>query len=146
MAVARQELLHPERRRAMHRANEHDIADAARDQLDATEDECAHEKLAELAVGLHQRQQLLARQLDHLAALDGPLPDESAASGEHVDLAGELSRSMDGYEHFAGCGQLHCLQRTRSDDEKRHDLRTRLEEHFTALDAAHTAVPTDARD
>ena len=38
---------------------------------------------------------------DHFARLDGARSDERAAAREHVDLAGELTRSMDGDERFA---------------------------------------------
>ena len=67
MAVARQELLDPERAGAIIRANEHDIAEPVRDQLHSAHDESAHDQLAEFAVGLHQRQQLFTIQLDHFA-------------------------------------------------------------------------------
>ena len=70
MAVARQELLDAQRAGAMSRPNEHDIAEPVRDQLHPAQDEGPHDDLAELAVGLHERQQLFAIQLDHFARLD----------------------------------------------------------------------------
>ena len=95
MAVARQELLDAQRSRAMVRADEHDVAEAVRDQLHPAQDEGAHDDLAQLAVGLHQRQQVLAIQLDHFTRCTDACPDQRAPAGEHVDLAGELARSMD---------------------------------------------------
>ena len=69
MAVAGEELLDAQRAGAVHRADEDDVAEAVRDQLDAAQDERAHQDLAELGVGLHQRQQVFAIELDHLARL-----------------------------------------------------------------------------
>ena len=51
----------------MPRADQHDVAEAVGDQLDAAQDERAHQDLAQLGVGLHQRQQVAAIELDHLA-------------------------------------------------------------------------------
>ena len=45
-----------------------------RDQLDAAQDERPHQDLAQLGVGLHQREQLLAIELDHFTRLDGAHP------------------------------------------------------------------------
>ena len=69
MAVAGQKLLHPQRAGAMRRADEDDIPEATRNQLDPAEDERPHEDLAQLGVGLHEGEQLLAIELDHLARL-----------------------------------------------------------------------------
>ena len=66
MAVPRQELLDSKRARRMIGSNQHDIADALRDQLHPAEDERPHQDFAQLAVGLHQRQQMLAIDLDEL--------------------------------------------------------------------------------
>ena len=76
MAVARQELLDAQRAGAMTRADEHDVAEPVRDQLHPAQDEGAHEDLAQLAVGLHQRQQVLAIQLRSLR------PARSRARGQ----------------------------------------------------------------
>ena len=40
------------------------------DQLDAAQDERPHQDLAQLAVGLDERQELLAVELEHLATLN----------------------------------------------------------------------------
>ena len=77
------------------RPDEHDVAEPVRDQLHAAQDERPHEDLAELGVGLHERQQALAIQLDHFARLADARADERAAAREHVDFAGELARAMD---------------------------------------------------
>ena len=66
-----------------------------RDQLDAAQDERPHEDLAELGVGLHERQETRAIELDDLAGLDRARPDQRAAAREHVDFAGELAGAVD---------------------------------------------------
>ena len=48
---------------------------------------------------------MLAIQLDHFARLADARPDERAATREHVDLAGELARPMDGDERLGGAGR-----------------------------------------
>ena len=125
---------------------EHDVAEPVRDQLHAAQDEGAHDDLAQLAVGLHQRQQVLAIQLDHLARLAGTRPDERAAAREHLDLAGELTRSMDRDQRLGGAGWLDDLDLTFRDHEERHDLGPRFEEHLAALDRMPVPVRRDARD
>ena len=92
MAVAGQELLDPQRAGAMRRPDHDDIAEPARNQLDAAEDERPHEDLAQLGVGLHEGEQLLAIELDHLAGLADAQPAHRPAAGDHVAFAGELAR------------------------------------------------------
>ena len=67
MAVARQELLDAERAGGMARPDEHDVSEPVRDQLHPAQDEGPQEDLAQLAVGLHERQQVVAIELDHFA-------------------------------------------------------------------------------
>src|SRR6202040_262151 len=87
MPVAREELLDTEGARGMSGADEDDVTDSARDDLHAPQDERPHQDLAQLAVGLHERQQLLATHLDHRARLAHADADEPAAARQHVDLA-----------------------------------------------------------
>ena len=94
--------LDAERARGMTRPDEHDVADPVRDQLHPTEDEGPHEDLAQLAVGLHEREHVVAIELDHRARLPRAHADEPAATREHGDLAGELPRSQDGHEFLRG--------------------------------------------
>ena len=54
VAVAREEFLHPQRAGAVRRAEHDNVAEAVGDQLDAPEDEGAHEDLAQLGVGLNE--------------------------------------------------------------------------------------------
>ena len=61
---------------------QHDVAEAVRDQLDAAQDERPHQDLAQLGVGLHQRQQLLARRARSPRRLARPAPRNSARRPE----------------------------------------------------------------
>ena len=69
MAVARQKFLDAKRPGTMVRADKHDIAEPVRDQFHPAQDEGPHDDLAELAVGLHERQQVFAVEFDHFARL-----------------------------------------------------------------------------
>src|SRR5262245_57943895 len=59
MSVAREELLHAERLRAVTRTNHDRIADPARDELHPPQDEGPHEELTDLGIRLDQREELL---------------------------------------------------------------------------------------
>ena len=119
MTVPGQELLDPQRAGAMVRADEDDVAEAAGDELAAAQDEGAHQDLAELAVGLHQRQQPLALDLDHFPVLGAAQPHQAAAAREHVDFAGEVAGRVHDDELVAGRGRAHHVQRAARDDEER---------------------------
>src|SRR6266545_2037520 len=122
MAVARQELFDAERSSAMIRPDEHDISEPVRDQLDPAQDKSPHDQLAELAVGLHERQQLFTIQLDHFARLTGARSEERGAARKHVDLAGELTLSMDRDERLGRSGWPDNLDPACRDDEERHNV------------------------
>src|SRR5712691_10612257 len=100
MAVARQERLDAERASGMTRPDEYDVADPLRHQLHPTEEEGPQEDLAQLAVGLHQREHVVALDLEHCARLPRAHTDDPAATREHSDLARKLPRSQDGHERL----------------------------------------------
>ena len=119
---------------------QHDISQPVRNQLHAAEDERPHDDLAELAVGLHERQQAFAIELDHFAGLDRPCPHERAAAGEHVGFAGELARSVcDDHCVSSPCRWPDDFHLTFRDHEKRDDGLTDVEEHLAARDTAGRA-------
>src|SRR6266513_3920482 len=74
---------------AVTRPEDHDVADSTVDQLDPTQDERAHEDLVQLAVGLDERKQVVATDLDDLAGGRGPDLSEPMAARQHGDFAGE---------------------------------------------------------
>ena len=81
MAVAREELLDAQRPRAVSRADEHNISIAARNQLEPAQDESAHHDLTQLAVGLNERQQRVAIELDDFAWLSGAYSNDDGPAG-----------------------------------------------------------------
>src|ERR1700736_2759213 len=101
----------------MDRSDEHHVSESVRDHLHSAEDEGPHQDLAQLAVGLHQRQQLVAVDLDHLAGLAGDCAVERAPPRKRADLAGELSRSMDRYQLFGIARGAENFYATCDDDE-----------------------------
>ena len=123
MTVSRQELFNAERSGAMVRTDQHDISEPMRDQLHSAQNEGPHDELAEFAVGLHERQQVFAIQLDHFARLTDARSEQRRATRKHVDLAGELTRSIDYDERLAGAGWPDNLDPTCRNHEERHDLR-----------------------
>ena len=130
----------------MVRPDEHDVAEAVRDELHPPEDERPHEDLAQLGVGLHEREQVIAIELDHLARHAGARTHQRPAAREHVGLAGELARPMDGDDGLAGVRRPDDLDLTRGDDEERHVLVPDIEEHLSGGHGAFPAVRGDARD
>jgi hypothetical protein len=78
IAVAREKFLDAQRPGAVIGTEEHHVAETARDQFHAPQDERAHDNFAQLGIGLHQRQQLLAVEFDHLAGLDRAQPQQRA--------------------------------------------------------------------
>src|SRR2546426_2841137 len=79
MAVARQERLDAERASGMTRPDEHDVADPLRHQVHPTEEEGPQEDLAQLAVGLHECEHVVALDLEHGTRLSGAHTDEPGA-------------------------------------------------------------------
>ena len=81
-----------------------DVAEAAGDQLDAAQDERPHQDLAQLGVGLDEREQLLAIELDHFARLADAQARQRPAAGDHVAFAGELPGTVRDDERLGGAG------------------------------------------
>ena len=129
----------------MTRSHDHDIAHAARDQLHPAEQERAHQNLAEVAVGLHEREENVAVHLDHCAWRGGADARESTATGEHVDFAGELPRSKHRQGILSRAPQPDDLGLTLGHEEEARRLLTGFHQHVALRDPAHATVPRDAR-
>ena len=98
VAVPREELLDAQGARGVTRPHYHHVAQAVRDQLRPAKDERAHEDVAQLAVGLHEGEELLALELDHLTRLARLDAYEPAPTRQHGDFAGEVAGRKDGHE------------------------------------------------
>ena len=143
MAVAGQELLHSERAGAVRRAKHDDIAKVARDQLETAEHECPHEDGAQLGVGLHEGEQLLAVELDHLARLGDAHRRHGPAARDHRDFARELTGPVRDDER---CGPVGHLERAADDHEERDGLGAGFDQHLPAGDRAAPSTCRDPRD
>src|SRR5262249_38119531 len=134
MAVAYQEFFDAECTGAMIRPHHDDISKPLGDQFYSAGNESPHDDLADLAVGLHQSDQVFAIQLDHFARFPGATMNKHGAAREHVAFAGELSRSIH-RDKLLGCaGWQDHLQLTCGDDEEWHHTLPRFEEHLSCLD------------
>ena len=71
MVVSGQEFTDPQGSGAMIGSYEHGVTEAAGDQLRPAENERAHQDVAQLGVGLNDRKETLAVDLDHLTRGDG---------------------------------------------------------------------------
>ena len=143
LAVASQKLPNAQRARAVRRANHDDVADVVGDKLAAAQDERPHEDLAQLGVGLDEREQLLASELDDFAGLaDAHLRDRPAAR-EEVRLARELARPMRDDDPFPGIGHP---QLTTDHDEERDASVPGLHQDLAARDRPACATAGQPRN
>lgn len=71
-----------------------------RDNLNSPEDERAHQNVAQLAVGLDKRQDIVALEIDHFAVITRADAGEAAPAGENIHFAGELAGPKSDNERF----------------------------------------------
>src|SRR5215470_19592453 len=107
-----------------------------RHQLYPTEEEGPQEDLAQLAVGLHEREHVFALDLDHGTRVSGAYADDTPATREHGELAGKLPRLQDGHEFLRGACGPDNRDVTHGDNEKPRGLFPCLHEHLATLDMA----------
>ncbi len=105
---------------AMHRANQHGVAEPLGDELDAAQDERLHQDLAHAGFVLDQRQQVLAVELDHFAAFDNAGVHERRSARQKVRLTGELARPVIDNRHLAGIGWARDEDPAADNDEEGH--------------------------
>jgi hypothetical protein len=117
VAVAGEELLDAKGVAGVTRPDDHDVPESLGNQLHAAEDERPHQDLAQLAVGLDERHQLMAIELDHGAGFTRAHADQPAAAGQQAHLARELPPSEDGHELFGVAGPPHELEAAGGDDD-----------------------------
>ena len=128
----------------MGRADEHSISHPGRHQLNPAEKESTHQDLAELGIGLHQSQHLLAIKFDHLTRLGDTHSKESPAAREHVDFARELTRPMDGDKGLSATQGAHNLELARDHHKERYGAVSLFDEHLATLYRAHVPVRRNA--
>ena len=101
LRVPGQKLPQLKRVRGVARPDEHHLASALGNQPHAPKDESAHQDLAQSRVALNQRTQMFAVDHDDLTVPRDPTAHESAAPGQHVDLARELAGPLENDPLFA---------------------------------------------
>src|SRR2546430_2586244 len=145
MPVAGEELADAERPLAMRGPQDLDIAHAAGDQFQPTQDEGAHEEGAQLTVGLDERQQVVATDLDDLAVHSCPDLGEPAAPRQHGGFTGEHPRA-EGYHDLFGGRRADDVDPARQDDEDPRYTLPRMDQYFALRDLAPAPVRRNARE
>jgi hypothetical protein len=99
---------------------------------------------AELRIGLHQSQHVLAIQFDQLTLLGGTHPDDSRAAREVVDLTSELTRAMNGNKGLNTARGTHNFDLA-GDHHKEWDISiSLLNEHLARLHCTHISMRCNA--
>ncbi len=127
-------------------ADQHDVAEALVDQVDAPQDEGAHQDLAELGVRLHQRKQRITAELHRFARLGDLGAYQRAAPRQQGDLAGELARPERMDQRVALDGRPDDVDPTLQHHEECGVGRAGLEQPLALRNRAHPAVPPRAPD
>ena len=117
--VAREEVLDFECPREMVGADEEDVAGLAREQHGAPQQKRAHEDLAQLAVGLHHREQILPQHFDELGIRRRANVHERGTARQQAHFSCEFAGLMGHDDHVAGPRRLHHFQRARPQREER---------------------------
>jgi hypothetical protein len=146
IAVTREELPDAKRAGRVIGSDEHDIAEFVRDQRQAAKDERAHEDLAQLGVRLHEQEQLIAHQVEHLAVLGHTNADEARPPGEHVRLAGELAGCVDRDDRLDLVGGPDDLDAAGDDHEEVDVRHAGFHQHLAARDRPAPAMRGDPGD
>ena len=132
MSVPRQELSQAQRSGAVRRAEQHGIAVAASDELDATQDERAHHDLADLALELEHAKHLLAIEDDDFSVFARADTHERRPPGEQVGFSGELSGANDLNDGFSLVRHAQDLHRAAHDHKAGRMLIARFHQRLTA--------------
>ncbi|HET7503692.1 MAG TPA: hypothetical protein VFK02_21875 [Kofleriaceae bacterium] len=110
------------------------------------EQECAHQRLAQIGVDPDQRTQRPAIDLEHPTCGPRASADERAHPGDHGDLAGEATRLVYGDRMLAVGVRMHHLERALEyDEELRRDL-TLLEQDLAGVNRSFGGMRAQALD
>ncbi len=145
MPVAREELADAERPLAMRRPEDHDVADAAGDQLHPPQDEGAHKDGAQLAVGLHEGQQVVAIDFNDFAVRAHADLRQPRAARQHRRFAREHP-GAERHHDLLGGRRADDIDLTRHHDEESRHLLPRLRQHLPGRDVAPAPVGSDASE
>ncbi len=136
--VSREKFLDAQRAGVVVRADQDDVAESARDQFHAAQDEGLEQDLAHLAVGLDEPHQLFMIEVDRLAGRIRADLHERGAPRKHVDLSREHAGPADGDESFSRRGPSGDLDFAFGDEKQVGNALARFEQHLPLREAADT--------
>src|SRR5262249_17480285 len=140
VVIACQKFFDAERARRMSRAEHHGISVATGNQLHAPENERAHDNLAQLAVGLHESQQLFPLELDQFAGFPHVYLNHCPAPGQRTGFPCELARTKSRDKLFVSPRRANNLQTPSSDDEETRILRAGFDKDVANLNRKDVAM------
>jgi hypothetical protein len=143
MSVPRQKLSQAQRSGAVGRTEQHGIAVAASDELDAAQNERAHHDLADLALELEHAKHLIPIEHDDVSVVARADTHERRPPGEQVGFAGELSGANDLNEGFSVVRHAQDLHRAAHDHKAGWMLIARFHQRLTAPHRAACSVGCD---
>jgi hypothetical protein len=116
-----------------------------RNHLHPSQNEGAHDDLAELGIGLDQSQQVFVIELDHLARLADAYSGHRPAAGQHVDFARKLARAVHDDQRFRSAVWPNNLELTRLHHKDRCDAVSLLDKDFAEEDRTRASMRRDTR-
>src|SRR5215831_17262907 len=114
--------------------DEHNIADAPRDQLKPAQDEGVQKDVAQFAVGLYQSQQCFAFYFDQFARFCRTDAYEPPSSRKHSQFAGKHSWTTDGEYLFLIVSDAEDFQLAGANHEEFCGLLIEFDECFRSRD------------
>ena len=145
MTVAGQKFFDAQRLGRITRADEDDVADSMRDELDTSKNERAHDNVAQLAVGLQQIEQLFPFELDYFTGFARANACQSAPAGEQIHFASKLARLKRGDERLARAQYAEDVDLARRNKEEPH-LSSHFLQDFAGLKLTLASMRGDARN
>src|SRR5882724_8037626 len=100
------------------------------DEGRAPQKEGAQKNFTQLGVRLHNAQQVRPFDLEKLARLADAAPDEAAAAGEHIYLAGEFAGFVDCDGSLTLASRVHDFHAAGDEDVKASQRLSLIEDHF----------------
>jgi hypothetical protein len=146
MSVARQESSNPQRIRAMFRPGDDDVAEAVCDQFHSSQDEGAHQDVAEFGIALDQPLDVRMIELNDFAVFARTDLQQGAAVREHVQLARELPGSENSDERCPSCRRPDYLNLSRPHDKERRLALPLFHEHVITAHGPNAAQRGHAVD
>src|SRR5215469_17929809 len=133
----------------MTRAQQNDIAIAAREQQNASENESPHKDFVEFGIPCYQGVQLLGIEFDEVSSFRDPPTSKGETIGNHGHLAGEGTGMMrcDGAFAHDSIG-LHNVETSRKQHKEGEVSLARFEQNLAKFDLAYPtrlAKPCDLR-